>query len=76
MSIANHIIFKINDVIHLLNEQQLKTVISEFKCKKNPELENFLNNCINNNIPEEVETYVIFDERKIKEKKGSIINFM
>lgn len=75
MSIANHIIFKINDVIHLLNEQQLKTVISEFKCKKNPELENFLNNCINNNIPEEVETYVIFDERKIKEKKYLIEGF-
>src|SRR5574344_1647861 len=75
MSIANHIIFKINDVIHLLNEQQLKTVISEFKCKKNPELENFLDNCINNNIPEEVETYVIFDERKIKEKKYLIEGF-
>jgi hypothetical protein len=49
MSIANHIIFKINDVIHLLNEQQLKTVISEFKCKKNPELENFCK-CHNKNV--------------------------
>ena len=59
MSIINPIIFRIHDVIHLLNAQQINIAISEFKCTKDLNSENYLKKCTSNNRSEKIETLVI-----------------
>ena len=75
MSIINPIIFRIHDVIHLLNAQQINIAISEFKCTKDLNSENYLKKCTSNNRSEKIETFLIFEESKLKEKNYLIEGF-
>ena len=56
MSIINPIIFRIHDVIHLPNAQQINIAISEFKCTKDLNSENHLKKYTSNNRSEKIET--------------------
>ena len=75
MSIINPIIFRIHDVIHLPNAQQINIAISEFKCTKDLNSENYLKKCTSNNRSEKIETFLIFEESKLKEKNYLIEGF-